>query len=201
MRWRRLLVALHRDLGFLAIGLTLVYAVSGVAVNHRHDWDANYVRTHAERPVGRPAELLGVPGADIEQGQLAREAEEALVGRLVAALGRDGPPRKAFWSGPDRLSLFYGPSDTDVVDYHPSTGVAELATRRDRPILRALNVLHLNEPRGAWTWLADGYAAILVFLALSGALVVRGRRGLRGRGGVLTVLGILLPLVALWVVR
>ena len=29
---------------FLAVGLTLVYAVSGIAINHAHHWDANYVR-------------------------------------------------------------------------------------------------------------------------------------------------------------
>ena len=30
---------LHRELGFFAVGLTLVYAISGIAVNHVHHWD------------------------------------------------------------------------------------------------------------------------------------------------------------------
>ncbi len=41
MAWRRVLVGLHRDIGFLILGLTLVYGVSGIAVNHRHHWNPN----------------------------------------------------------------------------------------------------------------------------------------------------------------
>ena len=33
--WRKLNNALHRDVGFLIVGLTIVYGVSGLAVNHR----------------------------------------------------------------------------------------------------------------------------------------------------------------------
>jgi hypothetical protein len=33
---------IHRDLGYVCVGLTLVYAVSGVAVNHVRDWNPNY---------------------------------------------------------------------------------------------------------------------------------------------------------------
>ena len=42
MNWRRINHALHRDIGFLCVGLTLLYALSGIAVNHMHDWNANY---------------------------------------------------------------------------------------------------------------------------------------------------------------
>jgi len=31
----------HRDVGYLCAGLVVVYAVSGVAVNHHHEWDYN----------------------------------------------------------------------------------------------------------------------------------------------------------------
>src|SRR3954468_16598061 len=34
--------ALHRDFGFLVIGLTVIYAFSGLAVNHVADWDPNF---------------------------------------------------------------------------------------------------------------------------------------------------------------
>ncbi len=63
-------------------------------------------------------------------------------------------------------------------------------------LLRQLNALHLNEAEGAWTWIADVLAAGLLFLAMSGMLMVRGRKGLSGRGGVLAGLGVLHPLIA-----
>jgi hypothetical protein len=34
IKWRPTLRALHRDFGYLAVGLTFVYALSGLAVNH-----------------------------------------------------------------------------------------------------------------------------------------------------------------------
>ena len=40
--WRKLNNALHRDVGYLVVGLTIVYAVSGLAVNHRADWNPSY---------------------------------------------------------------------------------------------------------------------------------------------------------------
>ena len=49
LRWRPWLRALHRDIGYLAVGLTVVYALSGLAVNHIGDWDPNfdnYEHTH-----------------------------------------------------------------------------------------------------------------------------------------------------------
>lgn len=202
---RSWLRALHRDIGFLCVGLTVVYAVSGVAVNHHHDWDYNYRTDVTPVAVGTPAALLGVPPGDpaaaLPPGQLARERQEALVAALLAALGRTDRPYTAFWSGPDRFSLLFGKADFDVVDYAPSTGVATRNLKTERPLLRPFNWLHLNEGRGAWTWVADGYAVLLFFLAISGAVLVKGRRGLWGRGGILLLLGILLPLLGALLLR
>jgi uncharacterized protein len=40
--WRKWFRAVHRDLGYIAVALTLSYAVSGFAVNHLDDWNPNY---------------------------------------------------------------------------------------------------------------------------------------------------------------
>ena len=49
--------------------------------------------------------------------------------------------------------------------------------------------------------IADAYAGVLIVLALTGIFLVRGRKGLSGRGGLLMALGILLPLVYAIAVR
>lgn len=196
MRWRRRLITLHRDIGYLCVGLSLVYVISGVAVNHREHWDYNYSTSVTSRQVGLPHTLLGA-GAGQPPGQLARDKQEQLVSRLTAKLGRADQPRTAFWRGAQRLSLFFGSADRDIVDYDPETGAVVHTAKQPRFLLRQLNRLHLNEPRHAWTWIADLYAVALGFLALSGLLLVKGRHGLRGRGGVLVALGVLLPILAL----
>jgi hypothetical protein len=42
MNWRRWNNIIHRDLGYLCFGLTIIYVISGVAVNHIHDWNPTY---------------------------------------------------------------------------------------------------------------------------------------------------------------
>ncbi len=60
MSWRRWNYVLHRDIGFLCIGLTLLYAISGVAVNHIAQWNPSYrverVETNIGPVVGNPAD-------------------------------------------------------------------------------------------------------------------------------------------------
>ncbi len=202
MKWRKLLFSLHRDVGFLCLGLTIVYAVSGVAVNHRHHWDYNYSVSSEQRRLGPPEILLGVakqpskPWTAADRGALARQRQTELVAELCKTLGRGDAPRTVFWRNPDRLSLFFGPADSDVIDYTPSTGDALSVRRDERFLLRQLNLLHLNEPRGIWTYIADLFAVALLFLGISGVILVRGKRGLRGRGGMLMVAGFVLPIIA-----
>lgn len=203
MRWRARLVSLHRDLGYLAVGLTLAYAVSGLAVNHRQHWNYNQSEERSQTRVGTPAELL----ASLPQqrrDELARDPvsvtkdeEPALVAALGAKLGRTALPKNAFWRGRDRFSLFYDTGDRDTADYDPSTGVVRLLELKDRPLFRDVNFLHLNERHGAWTWFADGYALVLLFLASSGAVMIRGPRRLVSRKGVLLALGVVVPVAAL----
>ena len=202
MKWRRTLRTLHRDVGYFCVGLTLVYAVSGVAVNHRGDWDYNFGTSEERYELGSPAALLNRPGDPTPPPQLARQHQEALVAAIRGALGREADrPRNVFWRGADRLSLFFAKGERDLVDYQPSTGLATHKARRPRPFLREVNYLHLNEGRGAWTWIADAFAVALLFLALSGAVLNKGKRGLKGRGGVLLALGVVLPIVALLLLR
>ncbi len=197
MKWRPLLFKLHRDVGFLCFGLTIVYAVSGIAVNHRHHWDYNYSKNFEARVIGDPAALLGVEPTGKTPGDLAREQQDALVARIVDVVGREELPRKAFWRGADRLSLFFGQSNSDVVDYLPSEGKVEHTVKKKRFLIRQFNELHLNEIRTKWTYVGDAYAALLLFLGISGVIMVRGKRGLKGRGGILLALGVAVPLVVI----
>lgn len=176
--WRRWNAAIHRDLGYLAVGLTVVYAVSGVAVNHAADWNPNYVIEKVERRFP----------------PIVAEGREALVAALVPALALPGAPREAVQTGPDAITLFY---EGLVVEARPGAGTAILDGTRDRAVFREMNLLHLNHPKGAWTLIADAYAVVLVLLALSGLFILRGRPGLAGRGKWLVAAGVAIPLLAL----
>ena len=41
--WRFYSILLHRYLGYFFLGITVVYALSGLAVNHVDQWNPNYI--------------------------------------------------------------------------------------------------------------------------------------------------------------
>jgi uncharacterized protein len=180
--WRRLNRAFHRDIGYFCAALTLVYAISGVAVNHVHHWNPNYKIEKVEQtfepiPVG---------------------TRDEMVAALVERLGLPGPPMSSFRSEPHKVDLFY---DGWSVQADATAGVAIVEKPRDRVILRDVNFLHLNHPKGLWTWVADIYAILLAVLAVTGLFILKGRNGLAGRGKWFAAAGLLVPLAFLIVLR
>ncbi len=176
--WRRLLRALHRDVGYLVAGLTVVYAVSGVAVNHLQDWNPNWRISREE------VRFAPLPVTD----------RETMAAALVEALALPGPPASAFRHAPERIELFY---DGWSVEADVVAGVAVTTRPRERAVLFDANFLHLNHPKGAWTWVADVFAVLLGGLALSGLWMIKGRLGFAGRGKWLFAAGLAAPLLFL----
>ena len=174
---RNLVRAVHRDLGNLAVGLTLVYAASGLAVNHIADWDPNF--TNYERTV----ELGGPIEGD----------DDAAAAAVMARLGVSGKPSEVYRSAPDQLDVVLDKNRT--LHVNTSTGRVFDEGQQPRFLLRVANWLHLNRGKKAWTYVADGYAAGLILLAFTGIFMLPGRRGLLGRGGIFVVLGVAIPIL------
>jgi hypothetical protein len=177
-RWRPWLRAMHRDIGYVAVGLTFIYALSGLAVNHLTDWsdgDASF-KTYS---------------TTIEVGPLSGE-DQAIADGLRTKLSIKETPREVYRQSPEELEIIF---DKRSLHVNTSTGHVVDEGQKPRFILRIANWLHLNRGKKAWTYVADAYAAGLMFLALSGMFMIAGRKGLIGRGAVLVGLGIALPIV------
>jgi hypothetical protein len=168
---------LHRDVGYLAVGLTLAYGISGIAVNHRADWNPNY-RISREFTKIAPVAETGAP-----------ERIAAVTDRLRL----EGAPVSTFQPDPQTLQLFY---KAKVVHVDLPTGTVMIESTVPRRVLYEMNQLHLNGPKRAWTYVADLYALALILLAVSGLFVLKGRLGITGRGGWLTAAGVLIPAAA-----
>ncbi len=172
-RWRAWLRALHRDIGYLAIGLTVIYAVSGLAINHIEDWNPNF------KTISRTHELPGpIP-----------EDEAAATAYVLDKLGIAEKPRDSFKAG-NQLEIELDQRRL-VVD--TDTGAVFEDGEEPRLFLRIANWLHYNRGKAAWTYIADGYAILLLYLAISGMFMLKGRLGIRGRGAVLIIVGAAVP--------
>jgi len=182
--WRHLLRSLHRDVGYLCVGLTVAYALTGVLLNHIHDWNSNYRVESVARAVAPFPDPPSFGDGDVPG--------------LLGMIGEKETPTGIFRPDPGTVQIFFQGGRRITADLR--TGRLEGEVARRRPVLGALNALHLNRAGRAWTIFSDLYAAALAFLAVTGALVLQGREGLAGRGWRLAILGVAVPVLLILVV-
>ncbi len=177
-QWRGLLRTVHRDAGNLAIGLTVIYAVSGLAVNHisTDGWDPNFTNYQRTHELGGPL-----------QGE-----DQAVADRVLERLSIRDKPTEVYRAAPAELEISFKQRTLHV---NTETGKVLDEGQNPRFFLRMANWLHLNRGKKAWTYVADGYAAALLLLAFSGMFMLPGKKGLIGRGGIFVLLGIAIPVV------
>jgi hypothetical protein len=173
-QWRALLRALHRDFGYTAVGLTVVYALSGLAVNHIGDWDPSFENYTAEH----------------ELGPLKDTSDDAIAKLAATRLGIKKDPSDVYRTSATELDITF---DKRSLHVNPETGHIDEEGQKPRFFLRVANWLHLNRGKKAWRYVADTYAVALLFLATSGMFMIAGKKGMLGRGAVFVALGVAIP--------
>jgi len=168
--------ALHRDTGYFIVGLTIIYAVSGLAVNHIASWDPSF------RQIERSHQIAGPFPAD----------EQAAAQKALDQLAIRESPREVYRASDTELEIVF---EKRTLHLDPTTGRVFEEGQEPRLFLRLANWLHLNRGKKAWTYVADGYAVLLLFLAVSGLFMIPGRKGLLGRGALIAAAGAAVPIV------
>lgn len=182
--WQFYTILLHRYLGYLFLGITVVYAVSGLAVNHIDEWNPNYISVKHKvtmAPAADPQNLTAAEGA-----------------RLFAQLGISRPfkPDNVFYPEPDSIEILVSEKEKIRIDAH--RWQAEFEQTQRRPVLHLFNFLHLNEPKKLWTIYADVYAVCLLLIALTGLFMKKGKKGFWGEAGLWTLAGMAVPMLLIW---
>lgn len=176
--WFKLNRALHRDIGYFCIGLTLVFGLSGIAVNHIDDWNPNY-RVDIER--------IAIPKAPV-----LSQDDAAFDTYLSQQLPADLVLKTTFWESPNRYKLFFRNNVTATALISEQQLIIERV--EVRPIFRQVNFLHLNEAKRWWVWVSDIYAGLLMYLALSALFMVKGKKGVWGRRSLFVIAGFAVPI-------
>lgn len=179
MHLRRWNNAVHRDLGYFLTGVAVLYAVSGLALNHADHWDPNFVV--ARRPVQAPPV------------QNASDIDRRWIARTLTPLDEDRHYRGHDFPTPDKLKIYL---DEGSVSLDLADGRGTYESVRRRPVLFRINCLHVS-PKTAWRVVSDLFAVGLIVVAVTGLFVMRGRRGITRRGAALAAVGLLIPLAFL----
>ena len=183
MRLRRLNNAVHRDLGYLLAGTTILYAISGLALNHVDDWNPNFVIKRQDVKTPIPTDI-------------AKVTQEWVLG-VLKPLGEHDRYRSHDFPTPEKVKIYLDEGSV-FVDLKTGKGIYESVRRR--PLFYQINYLHIS-PRRAWLVFSDLFAVGLIVVTVTGLMMLKGSKGLSRRGAILAAVGILASITFLLSVR
>lgn len=175
-KWSR---DIHRDISYIFSGVLIIYAVSGVAMNHMKSFNPHYSVTVEEYSLSTP-----LPDKETI-------TKEYVISELLEPLGESGNYTKHYFPEPTMMKVFLKGGSNLVVDM--TTNSARYEALKPRYVLSAMTKLHYN-PSRAWTIFSDIFVVALILIILTGLVMVKGRRGLIGVGGVELIIGMAIPL-------
>ncbi len=181
MKLRKINRATHRDLGYFFTGMIIIYALSGIALNHRSDWNPNYTITSKTLTLEVPASISS--------------NEEEAINQILQQIDEKGSYRKHYFPTDNKLKIFLKEGGSVVVNLNSGNTFYEKLRRR--PVFYEVNFLHYN-PGHLWKWFSDIFSAALIILAISGLFILKGKNGIKRRGAWLTIAGIIIPLILLF---
>jgi uncharacterized protein len=181
MKFSKLNRVTHRDLGYIIAGMTIIYALSGIALNHKHDWNPNYIfdsRTFtAETPITR--ETFG--------DDTARD--------ILKQIGLEKEFKASYFPSGNKATIFI---NGGYVTVNAATGGGVVERISKRPLFYQVNFLHYN-PGVWWKYFSDIYCVALILVTITGLFILKGRNGITKRGAILTLAGVLLPVLFLFI--
>lgn len=171
----------HRDLGYLIAGMTIIYAISGFALNHKHDWNPSYIIDNRSFT------------SDI---RIDRETfDDSTAEAILKGFGGKAEYKTYHFPAGNRLTIYI---DGGVVQVDAETGEATLQRISRRPLFYQVNFLHYN-PGKLWKYFSDIFCVSLFIVTITGLFILKGRNGITRRGAILTIIGIILPLIFLFI--
>lgn len=178
-KWSR---AIHRDLSFFFSGMLFIYAISGIVMNHRDSINPNYTIERKEYMIDRPLPL---------KESITRQT----VLELLHPLGETENYTKHYFPEQEVMKVFLKGGSNLLVNL--KTGEALYEGVHRRYVIGAMARLHYN-PGSWWTFFADAFAIGLIVITITGMAMLKGNKGIWGRGGVELLAGIMVPLLFLF---
>ncbi len=179
MNLRKLNNILHRDLGYFFVVMTLIYAISGIAINHKHDWNPSFTIT--------------IDSAVVELPRHHTEIFKDDILNVLKKFGQEKKYKSFIFEDTTKALVFFGDSNMEI---DITTGKARIEWVKRKPLFFEVNFLHYN-PGIYWTIFSDIYAVGLIILAITGMFILRGKKGLSGRGKWFVLAGAIIPIIFL----
>jgi uncharacterized protein len=177
-KWNRIL---HRDIGYFFFGVTIIYCISGIALNHKNDWNPNYEITYKDITITD----------SIEKSTVTKE----WVLTFLKKYNEENHYKKYFFPDANTLKIFINDGSISV-NMESKEGYIEKISRR--PFFFQVNFLHYN-PGSWWLWYSDTFCIGMIIIAISGLFVIaKSKNSLSRRGVWFVIAGLVIPILALF---
>jgi hypothetical protein len=169
----------HRDIAYFYLGLIISFSISGIFLNHRQAWHPRRY-TYYSRSLTIPP-----PGKDaVDEEFITRFTKEHNIDDDVRRFSVDG----------NTLKISYVSHDVTI---DITTGKGNLENYRTVPFLGQMTQLHLDTSKW-WIYYSDLFGVGMLTIATTGMFIERGRNSFRSRGWKLALIGIIFPLIFLF---
>lgn len=172
---------IHVHLSYFFVGIILVYAISGISMNHLRDFNPKYMIS---------VEEIKVDGAFPRKQNYTKD--EILT--LLKPIEENENYMKHYYSNETTLRVFL--KNNSFFSLDTGSGIAKYESLKKRPVLSQLSFLHYN-PSKWWTYFSDIFAISLMLICLTGIFMNKGKRGIWGIGGIEMLIGISIPILFL----
>lgn len=170
----------HRDIAYFYVGLIIAFALSGIFLNHRQSWNPRrYTYDKQEIAIPVPGEKDSINDKYIEAFTAQQKIDDQLRRYNVAD---------------KKLRVSYVSHDVNV---DLTTGKGTIEAYRITPLLGQMTQLHQDTSKW-WIYYSDIFGIAMLTIALTGMFIEKGRLSFRSRGWKFALLGLLFPLVFLF---
>jgi hypothetical protein len=169
----------HRDLAYFYLGLIIAFSISGIFLNHRQSWNPRRYKVETR---------------DVQTAPVAPDSvNEAFVKRFSAQQQITDDVRR-FQVVDGKLRISYVNYDAEV---EIATGQGTLTHYRTTPLLGQMVKLHIDTSKW-WIYYSDIFGVAMLTIAITGMFIQTGENSFRKRGWKLALIGIIFPLVFLF---
>ncbi|WP_276374971.1 PepSY-associated TM helix domain-containing protein [Chryseolinea sp. H1M3-3] len=172
----------HRDIAYFYVGLIISFSISGIFLNHRQDFNPRrytYESKEIVVPVPATKEVIN----------------EAFIAAFSQQQHIDDDVRRFSVEG-SMLKISYANHDVQV---DIATGKGKIETYKTIPLLGHMTKLHLDTSKW-WIYYSDVFGLGMLTIAITGMFIERGKNSFSKRGWKLAVVGIVFPLIFLFII-
>lgn len=178
---RKIFRWIHRELGYFFATMAIIYGISGIALNHRGDWNPDMVVT-------RKTETLPDSFAITNFNQSEAEA-------ILKLIDEADTYKKHYSPTDSTIKIFFNVSGGNgSVEINLNSRQLLIEKLERRFFFYPINRMHRNSFRQLWTWFSDLFALSMIIFAITGIFMMKGKYGLSKHGIYWVIAGTLIPI-------